>query len=419
MSIRPVPSDPDARDRFPALDGIRGAAALLVLVSHVGYESGRAFTGIFGGLVSRAEIGVTLFFVLSGFLLYHPFARSHLLGAPRPTVGRYLWRRALRILPAYWVVLAFVSLTLHRDEVTGRLVAVSATLTQIYRPGYLLDDLGQTWTLATEASWYLLLPVLALLLTRPRRRSASRQLTLELLLVLAMVVTSIGYAFVARGTALLDPFVSGFWLPHYVGWFAIGMAFAVLEVHLRQHPDSAWGFLRDAGEAIGTCWALAAILYLLAGNAVAGPRVLVASSAWEGVVREGLYAMVAALVILPCIFGHQRRGRLRAALSGRVARYLANVSYAVFLWHFPLKTLTFEATDTKAFTGGFWLNLVVLLVVSLVVATASWYVVEKPLLRYKDLSVSWPRRRRRGRHEDSSPSSSDTPTAASATATST
>jgi peptidoglycan/LPS O-acetylase OafA/YrhL len=415
MSTRPVPSDRDARDRFPALDGVRGAAALLVLVSHVGYESGRAFTGIFGGLLSRAEIGVTLFFVLSGFLLYHPFARSHLLGTPRPTVGRYLWRRALRILPAYWVVLTFVALTLHRDEVNARLLGVAATLTQIYRPGYLLDELGQTWTLATEVSWYLLLPVLALLLTRPRQRSASRQLTLELLVVLAMTVCSISYAFVARGTDLLDPFVSGFWLPHYVGWFAIGMAFAVLEVHLRQHPASSWGFLRDAGEAIGTCWALAAILYLLAGNAVAGPRVLVASSAWEGVVREGLYAVVAALVILPCIFGHQRRGRLRAALSGPVARYLANVSYAVFLWHFPLKTLTFEATDTAPFTGRFWLNLVVLVVVSLVVATGSWYLVEKPLLRFKDVSVSWRWRRHAG--SAGSTSTNDTPTTASATAT--
>ena len=101
-AVRPPPSEAkhsDSRSGFPALNGVRGAAALLVLVSHVGYESGASFSGIAGGLLSRAEIGVTIFFVLSGFLLYHPYARSHLEGATPPAVGRYLWRRLL--LPAF------------------------------------------------------------------------------------------------------------------------------------------------------------------------------------------------------------------------------------------------------------------------------------------------------------------------------
>ena len=388
-ALAPRPTEakhPDSPSGFPALNGIRGAAALLVLVSHVGYESGASFSGIAGGLLARAEIGVTIFFVLSGFLLYHPYARSHLDGTAPPSLGRYLWRRGLRILPAYWLVLAAVLLLIDRRPVTSGQVVASATLTQIYEPGNLFDSLGQTWTLATEMSWYVLLPVLGMLLASRRGRPASRQVTVELALVALLIVCSVGYAFVARGTDLLDPFVSGFWLPHYVGWFGIGMAFAVLEVRLRHDPLSRWRFLHDLGDSLGTCWALALVLYVLAGNAVAGPRILVASSAWEGVVREGLYAVVAGLIVLPCIFGHSRGGAVRAALSGAVAVYLANISYAVFLWHFPLKTLTFEATDTAPFTGRFWLNLVVLLAVTLVVASASWYLVEKPLLRYKDWS---------------------------------
>lgn len=381
------------RGRFGALDGVRGVAALLVLVSHVGYESGRSLSGIFGGLLSRAEIGVTIFFVLSGFLLYRPFALNHLTGREAPRIGRYFWRRSIRILPAYWVALLVVSLTLHRHDITPRIAVVDALLVQIYQPGYLLDQLAQTWTLATEASWYVLLPILALALRRRRGRSDARQLVFELSVVAAMIVCSIAYAATARGTDLLDPFVSGFWLPHYLGWFGIGMAFAVLQVWLDRHPKSPWAALHDAGNALGTCWAIAAVLYLIAGNAVAGPRILAASSVWEGLVREGLYTGVAMFFVLPCIFGDQTRGPARAFLAGPIGVYLGNISYAVYLWHFPLKHWTFQITDTRTFTGHFWLNLVVLLAATLIVASASWYLLERPVLRLKDWTP-----RRPGRH---------------------
>ena len=389
------PASRHDRRRFGALDGVRGAAALLVLLSHVGYETGRSFTGIFGGLLSRAEIGVTIFFVLSGFLLYRPYALNHLDGRPAPRTGRFFWRRAIRILPAYWVLLLVISVTLHRQDITPRIVAVDALLVHIYQPGYLLDHLAQTWTLATEVSWYLLLPFIALALRRRPGRSDRAQLSVELTVVGAMIICSIGYAVVARGTTALDPFVSGFWLPHYVGWFGVGMAFAVLQVWLDRNPGSRWSVLHDAGNALGTCWAVALVLYLIAGNAVAGPRILVASSTWEGLIREGLYSGVAALLVLPCIFGDQGRGNVRAALAGPVGAYLGNISYAVFLWHFPLKQWTFQATDTQPFSGHFWLNLVVLLVATLVVASASWYLLERPVLRLKDWTPRFPPLRKR------------------------
>jgi peptidoglycan/LPS O-acetylase OafA/YrhL len=378
--------------RFPALDGLRGAAALMVLVNHVGYESGFSFTGIVGGLVSRLDIGVTIFFVLSGFLLYRPFAEWHLGDRPRPAVRRYAWHRALRILPAYWVLAAVVMLTIDRELVTARVATATALLLQTYQGGLLLPSLGQTWTLCTELSWYVALPALALVLRRRGTRSPRAQVLLELAVVGAFVVIGLTWSGLARSDAgWLDPFLSGFWLPHYLGWFGAGMALAVLWAYER-HSPRAVAPLRALGAAPGTCWAAAFAVFALAATPLTGPRILLALSPAEGVARDLLYLVAAGLVVLPCVFGTEGAPVMRA-LSGRTARYLGEISYAVYLWHFPMKTVTFGWTGTAPFTGHFLLNLAVLLPVTLVLASASWYLVEKPALRLR----TWtPRRRHRG-----------------------
>src|SRR3954466_9607528 len=77
-----------AGHQFPALDGMRAVAALLVLVTHVSFVSGHDDDQI-GALLSRFDCGVAIFFVLSGFLLYRPFALAHFGARSDPNVGRY------------------------------------------------------------------------------------------------------------------------------------------------------------------------------------------------------------------------------------------------------------------------------------------------------------------------------------------
>lgn len=400
-----------------ALDGIRGLAAVAVVVTHVGFESGASFRGVLGAFAARAEIGVAVFFVLSGFLLYRPFAAAHAAGLPTPEVRRFLWRRALRIYPAYLVVVLVVLLVHHRDELSARLVGANLLLLQTYGADLLLPELAQSWTLSTEAAWYLALPLLgAFLLHRPAGRSAGRHVIVQLACCVALIAVSIAYAVVSRGGDVLDPFLSGFWLPHYLGWFALGMAMAVLYVHRQDATRPQW--LSDLAEAPLSCWALAFVLYAIACTPVAGPRGLTGLAAWEGLAREGLYAGVAVLVILPAVFGDPRRSLALAALGSRPLRYLGDISYALYLWHFPLLPLAFHVTGTPEFRGGFWLNLVVLLAISVPVAALSWHLVERPALRAK----SWSPRRRRSQPSSPGAASSvgattDSTTAATATAT--
>jgi peptidoglycan/LPS O-acetylase OafA/YrhL len=100
-NVAPPPGHP----RFPLLDGVRALAALSIVFLHVGDGTGFARTNALGAFTSRMDAGVALFFVLSGFLLYRPFVAARLDDRPAPSAGRYLRRRLLRIVPAYWLAL--------------------------------------------------------------------------------------------------------------------------------------------------------------------------------------------------------------------------------------------------------------------------------------------------------------------------
>ena len=89
---------------FPVLDTLRAVGALAVLTTHSTFQSGDYVGhGVWGTLLSRLDIGVAVFFVLSGFLLSRPYLARAAAGLPHPTTGRYYWKRLLRIYPVYAV----------------------------------------------------------------------------------------------------------------------------------------------------------------------------------------------------------------------------------------------------------------------------------------------------------------------------
>jgi peptidoglycan/LPS O-acetylase OafA/YrhL len=159
-----------------SLESLRGVAAWSIVTYHVWlFSSGATLQWNLGPLtllMQPLQSGVTLFFVLSGFLLYRPWAASR-----RPRVGRYLRNRALRILPAYWFILGVATLAgaavVHSSATEklaghldpGRLLA-SAGLVQGYRPATLFTGLAPAWSLGVEMAFYLLLPFAALLAVR-------------------------------------------------------------------------------------------------------------------------------------------------------------------------------------------------------------------------------------------------------------
>lgn len=361
--------------RFPALDGLRAVGALAVLTTHVGFQSGDAVTGPFAGVLARLDFGVAIFFVISGFLLFRPHVVAWFDGRPGPATLTYLRNRALRILPALWVAVVAAALLLEANtSVRWTAFLRHALLVHVYAPQNLVAGLTQLWSLCVEAAFYLVLPLAGWLLTR-RRPPTRRVVLLELTALVALV--PLGAIWMASARSLGTE-RAGLWLPGYVGWFGVGMAFALWHV-ARSHGLLGRSVLDRLAAMPGTVWAGAAAVYLIAATPLAGPYNLLPSTGGEAFMKSLLYAVIAAGVVLPAV--GLEEPRMTRFLGGRVGHFLGDISYGVFCYHVIVLALISDALDLGAFTGRFGTRLALTLAVSIVVATASYYLIERPILR--------------------------------------
>ena len=390
-----------ADPRFPALDGVRAIAAFAVVCTHVGFNSGRSLDdGPFAPLLARLEFGVTLFFLLSGFVIYRPFLVAALNDRVRPAGHnrRYLTRRAVRILPAYWVAVLVTLAVLSLREPTAHDWWAYPLLLQTYTNGNLDPSLTQMWTLSVELSFYLLVPVAA---GWAANRAAGRTGIVRRNLVL--IGSLIGLAVMAEVLAHTVPAVglrSLVWLPGNVDWFALGMLLALISACAGQPSDAAaaapagwqppfFATFRTLARATGLCWALAGLLFWFATLPLAGPRRLVAPSGWEGFLKHSIYGLCALLLLAPLTLAPP--GRLAAALSWRPIRYLGEISYGVYLWHLPLLLAIQHRLGYATFSGHFWVLLALTVASTVLVASLSWRLLEQPLMRRVERPLPGPR----------------------------
>src|SRR3981081_180645 len=156
-----------AAERVASLTGIRAVAALLVMGTHAAYATGKYSQGYWGLVYSRMEIGVPIFFVLSGFLLFRPWVKSTADDQPPPSVTRYAWHRVRRIMPAYAVTVV-VAYVLYHFRTAGpnpghtwtglfRNLTLTQSYTNHYLFSYLHQGLTQMWSLAVEVAFYVAL----------------------------------------------------------------------------------------------------------------------------------------------------------------------------------------------------------------------------------------------------------------------
>lgn len=378
-SLAPVgPRRPPPRRFRGDIEGLRAVAVLLVVAFHAGIE-----------LVSGGFVGVDVFFVLSGFLitglLVDEVARTGSI-----SIGDFYARRVRRLLPLSSLVLAataaatFVFIpALDRKAVAGDLVGAAlwganwryAAQSTQYMADTDKSPVLHYWSLSVEEQFYVVWPLLILALVGSSRvgRHARPVLRRRIGVALTVVV----------GLSL------------WVSWRQTGdgSPFAYFGLHTR-----AWELGIGAGLAL-----LRPVLPLLTSRAASGAGVLgvamVVGSALlmdETTPFPGTAALVPVLGTALLVAGGARLpdGPVARALSHAVPRYIGRVSYAWYLWHWPVLVFAnvrwgraAEATDGAA-AGASWTVVLGAVVVSFALAVASHHAVEQPLRQSSLLRAS-------------------------------
>ncbi|MFW5471561.1 acyltransferase family protein [Knoellia sp. CPCC 206435] len=368
---------------IPALDGLRALAAGLVVLTHAAFLTGFGATGgLVGRLWSRGDFGVAIFFALSGFLLHRGLVAADVQG--RLDGFGYAVKRAARILPAYWMVLAVVAAGATPPL---RDVVIHAFALQIYWPDAWIGAFGQSWSIATEIAFYVALPLAVLALRLLRRRHPNAPLPVLCVMAAALTATSgIGGDAVVGQDIFYDR-----WLHSRAPHFLIGMICA--ETLLAPEHRVTQVLTRWGGDVVA-CLAVAAGAYLLATTPIAGGLDLSPGTATDVVVRTALSGVVALGLLLPLT--HGGASGYRAALSHHTVRYLGVISYGLFLWHVPVFIGLYAVSGVREFTGALLPLLTLGVPVSLGLAAATHRWVEVPSSRLAGRFLA----RRRHRQSD-------------------
>jgi len=366
--LEPASSGPSAAlrerrlGRVPAFDGLRGIAVLLVLTSHLWIilpdQTGAA---IIDGLFDGGFLGVDLFFVLSGFLITALLLNEQ-LDHQRVRFGSFYARRALRLLPALFALLAihmiYVAVaepyTFAREFANAR--AAVFYYANYYAVWHLLDavgDLGHLWSLAVEEQFYLLWPAILVLFLGVRRPTGY----VATVLVAAIAVVAVRRAVLWEGG-------TG-WLPLFnrtdtrVDSLLVGALLASLWVRGRTPVKGL----------VPAAWVATGIL-LLCVEFARGDEAFVFLGGFT------LVAVTAAVLILATIDSDWPGNRV-LALAPLVA--VGRVSYGLYLWHVPV----FWAVSRWGSTWPDAARVAVALGATGILTVLSWFLIERPALHWK------------------------------------
>jgi peptidoglycan/LPS O-acetylase OafA/YrhL len=386
-------------NRLAGADFVRAAACLIVVGHHLSqrmsWNAGLGWMEWARVFVQLGGFGVAMFFVLSGYLLAQPFWRALDAGAPLPSLRTYALRRAARILPGYWLALTVtfvLTITVFGMPLTGQLVGR-------YLAGFFLvadwhwvtffpvEVNGPLWSISFEVTSYVLLPLgfIALFAITGRSGPAWRSRLLWLLVIAVALLGQFAFTQLFRPDPLNRGWDYGLlggaklWMMNFNAFgffamFAIGALAAGLQVRLARLRH--WAFDPTA---------LAAFAIVIG--------ILGWQSRQDGTESYGLLgipyifpwfqlAVGLALALTPS------SRVLGAALDNRVTRYVARVSFGVYVWHYvvlELVRLAFAPDMQQGAMqdpGRFALFAAIIIALSFAIGTLSYYMLEAPVIRW-------------------------------------
>ncbi|HEX3289449.1 MAG TPA: acyltransferase [Mycobacterium sp.] len=338
---------------------MRACAAMGVVFTHVAFQTGHS-SGLVGRLFGRFDLAVAVFFALSGFLLWRGHAAAARGLRESPPTAHYLRSRLVRIMPAYLVAVVAILALLPDVRADLTVWIANLTLTQIYVPLTLTPGLTQMWSLSVEVSFYLALPVLALLARRLPVRARIPVLAAAGVLSLGWTLLPIHLPF---GVSAAN------WPPAFISWFVAGMLLAELTVMPVGWPH------RLARKRIPVA-AVAVSAYLIAASPLAGPEGLTPGASQQFVVKIATGAVLAGALLAPLVLDapdtpHRILGNTTMVTLGRW-------SYGLFIWHLAALWMVFPIIGEFAFNGHMPIVLVLTVIFGFAIAAVSYALIESP-----------------------------------------
>jgi len=348
------------RGFLPAVEGMRACAAMGVVLTHVAFQTGIS-GGAFGRLLHRFDLAVAVFFALSGFLLWRGHAAAARGLRHRPPTGHYLRSRLVRIMPGYLVaVVVILTLLPEAQHASFTVWWANLTLTQVYVPLTLTAGLTQMWSLSVEVTFYLALPILALL---ARRLPVRARVPVIALVALA----SLGWGLLPIHTAQGVNFLN--WPPAYASWFAAGMLLAEWTV-------SPLGWMHRLARNRWAMLGIAVVAYLVSASPLAGPEGLTPATLSQFAVRTSMGAVLAGALLAPLVL--DRPDTSHRILGSPAMVTLGRWSYGLFVWHLAALAMVFPMVGTFMFNGDLVVVFVLTVAFGFAMAAASYALVESP-----------------------------------------
>ncbi|MDZ7278126.1 acyltransferase [Pantoea eucrina] len=315
--------------RFPAADGIRGLAVLIVLIAHALVMF---MPGTRPYLAGTGKIGVWLFFVLSAFLLTNKFLRT---GINKLSLSEYFFGRLLRILPLFGIASSFYYFAGYYDF---------KTLTDIltFREGF-----AHLWTIPVEFKFYFLLPILIMIYNRINRQFG----IYATLLITSLIVVTARYFYPESG--LHDNSIHTRW---YVSSFILGISTSYILHKYNASP-------RKLGIPIVLCSA-AILLIIPAFSKCLTGEVLLPNLPTSYLSLSLTWSAFIFLAV-------NDSGLTSKILTSRVMRKIGNYSFSIYLFHW------FVLTELSSRFSGEVLFMLLSILLSLFLGAIIFFLIEK------------------------------------------
>lgn len=386
-------------NEIAALDGLRALAVLLVVWLHVASFAVDAGAAQPPFILAQAAwfgggYGVFLFFNLSGFLLFLPYARAISTGRPLPSIGKFYLRRVLRILPLYYAVI-FLLIFLKEPQYLEPANRIPLLFNLFMIGDFRYDSFGaistQFWTLSIEFQFYLLLPFIAWGIAKLAGRKMTKWAYLRIGIGVSLLIV---YGLVIRGIVNYYHYVKHFDLiggkgikkyitallygvdGKFIEIFALGIGISFLYVWAVEQKHLSV----QSRNIIGIIALLLALISAVSAAYIQSLFTLkyiwAVDMSWQNFGSWGI-GCCCAILLISVLFSP---AIIQSIWSVYPLRFIGLISYGIYLWHFPL----LETISPLVIPGHLntalirlWLSGVS---ISILFASATYYLIEKPFL---------------------------------------